>query len=213
MKGLLMKDFLVLRKALKTYLLILVFYLAISVTGSLSPSLVCSMTCMIILMVPISAFSYDELSGWNRYAVALPLSRATIVPARYLFVLILEIAALLFGLLTCALLLALDPAAPVSEALLSMAAVLGFGLVVVAVLLPLNYKLGPERARPYLYLIVFIPVLLLFAAGKLGLLNALPVIPSPQLLVGLVLLFPAVGLAAMAVSYPVSCRIINQKDL
>lgn len=46
---------------------------------------------------------------------------------------------------------------------------LGLGLIIADILLPLCYKLGVERARPYMYIVIFAPLLLFFGAYKLGL--------------------------------------------
>ena len=98
MTGLIVKDFLVMRKSIKTYILFLLFYFVMAALGIFPISFITAMVQIIIMMLPLSAFSYDELSKWDRYAFSLPLSRRAVAGARYLFALILTLFAALFGL-------------------------------------------------------------------------------------------------------------------
>ena len=75
------------------------------------------------------------------------------------------------------------------------------GLLIPAILLPLCYKLGAERARPYLYAVIFIPTILIVLLAKADLLdfsalNALEDLP-PAVLLGGVSLLPGRGGAAV----------------
>ena len=79
-------------------------------------------------------------------------------------------------------------------------------------LLPLNYKLGPERSRPYLYAIVFLPVIALVGAAQLGWLDWLDQVPESYVisLFALAALLPLLG---FPVSWLVSCRIMERKEV
>lgn len=216
MTGLIWKDILVMRKTLRTYALFLLFYAALAVMGLFSLSVVTAMVEVIMMMLPIGAFSYDEQAKWDKYAFAMPLSRRQIVSARYGFTLIMALGSAAFGLLACVVLSFIDPTQLLVENLASVLVALGIGLFIADVLLPLCYKLGPERARPYLYLVVFLPTLLLFGAGKLGLLDSLDLSWIDSLssvgVLGLFALVPLVALAGLAVSWLCSCRILEQKE-
>ena len=74
MTGLMVKDFLVMRKSIKTYILFLAFYFVMAALGIFPISFITAMVQIIIMMLPLSAFSYDELSKWDRYAFSLPLA-------------------------------------------------------------------------------------------------------------------------------------------
>ena len=89
MTGLVLKDFLMMRKTLKTYVLFFVLYFGMSIAGIFPISVTTSMVTMIIAVLPISTFSFDEMAKWDRYAVSLPLGRREVVGARYLFILLL----------------------------------------------------------------------------------------------------------------------------
>ena len=86
MKGLIWKDILVMRKSLRFYLLVMVFYVVLSLLDLFSVSVVSSFTALMVMIIPVSSFSYDELARWDRVAGGFPLSRGEIVAARYGFV-------------------------------------------------------------------------------------------------------------------------------
>ena len=90
------------------------------------------------------------------------------------------------------------------------------GLLIPAILLPLCYKLGAERARPYLYAVIFIPTILIVLLAKADLLdfsalNALEDLP-PAVLLGGVSLLPLAGVALLFLSYLISCRVAAGKE-
>lgn len=215
MTGLVLKDLLVARKTLRAYALFLLAYLALTAMGALELSFVISMINVIVMMLPIGAFAYDEQAKWDRYALTLPLGRRRVVGARYLFVLLILLAAFAFGLLS-SVLLSISRPADLPEALATVLVSTGAGLLIADIVLPLNYKLGPERARPYLYAVIFLPWVGLFALDRLGALERIDLswvdaLPTASAL-GLFSLVPAAALIGLAVSWLISCRIVDRKE-
>ena len=88
MTGLMMKDALVMRKTLRLYALFLLFYSGLAVLGVFPMSMALAMVEVIVMVLPISSFSYDEAAKWDRYAAVLPVGRTAVVKARYLFLLL-----------------------------------------------------------------------------------------------------------------------------
>ena len=131
MTGLILKDILVMRKSLKTYLLLILFYLILSAAGGLPISFCLSFIEVLLMVLPLSAFAYDELSHWDKAVFALPLSRQTVVKARYGFLLLLVlISAALSGLLC--IFFSLTGRAELLETLASVLACLGVGMLIPA---------------------------------------------------------------------------------
>ena len=161
MYGLIWKDFLVLRKTLRLYVLFLLGYLGMALLGIFDLTFVTTFCVVILMILPISAFSYDEFARWDRYARTLPLSSRQIVGGRYLFVLLLLLVVAAIGAVS-AVLLSLTGSADLWESLGAQLASLGAALFIVDVMLPLNYRLGPEKARPFLFAVTFLPFILLF---------------------------------------------------
>ena len=211
MSGLIWKDLMVLRKTLKTYGLFFLFYFLMAAVGLFNISFVTAVLQLIVIMLPMSAFAYDEQAKWDRYAIALPLGRRRVVAARYLFTLLMVLIAAAFSLLTCTV-ISITGNGLFLENLAAVLTTLGLGLLVADLLLPLNYKLGPERSRPYLYAIVFLPVIALVGAAQLGWGVWLDQVPESSVisLFALAALLPLLG---FPVSWLVSCRIMERKEV
>lgn len=210
MTGLVLKDFLVLRKALRTYVLFLIFYLILAIFDLFSISFITAFVQIIVMILPMSSFAYDDLAKWDRYAMTLPLGRRAVVRAKYVFVLLMILVAAAFALLSCVA-LSITAAQPVEENLAAGVGALSVGLLAVDVTLPLNYKMGPERARPFLYAIIFIPVILIILAARAGWLDNLEQLP-PSVVLPLLCLIPLVILLGLPMSYLISCRVVEQKE-
>ena len=215
MTGLIWKDFLVMRKALKSYLLLVVFYILLAYLDFFNYSFIITFVQVVLSGLPISAFAYDEQAKWDRYAMALPLGRRRVVRARYLFVLALALLTMALGLAGTGLLYLVRQADPL-EMFITLMASSTVGLIIPTVLLPLSYKLGAERARPYLFAIIFIPVIAVILLAKAGVLDVSLLkgmdLLSPAALAGSALLLPLGGLAGLFLSYLVSCRIAAGKE-
>lgn len=215
MTGLILKDILVMRKSLKTYILLMLFYLIMAVTGTLSVSFSVSFMEVILLVLPLSAFAYDEQARWDRGVCALPLSRRTVVKARYCFLLLLALVSAALSGLMC-IFFTLAGRADALESSAAAAACLGTGMLIPAIMLPLNYKLGRERAQPFLYVIVIGGALVIFALSRLGLPSWLDLSffrsMTDAQAAALFALCPLAGLAALLVSFLISCGIAERKE-
>lgn len=215
MTGLIMKDILVMRKALTSYLFIMVLYAVMALLDIFNFGFIITFVQVMLMVLPITAFAYDEQAKWDRYAMSLPLGRSKVVGARYLFVLVLALCTFSLALFGIAIIYLLQQEDLV-EMLLTLMVSASIGLLVPAIILPLNYKLGAERARPYLYTVIFIPVIVVVLLSKLDLLdlsalNALEAL-SPAFIIGGAALLPLVGLAALVISYLISCRVAAGKE-
>ena len=215
MTGLIMKDILVMRKALTSYLFIMVLYAVMALLDIFNFGFIITFVQVMLMVLPITAFAYDEQAKWDRYAMSLPLGRSKVVGARYLFVLVLALCTFSLALFGIAIIYLLQQEDLV-EMLLTLMVSASIGLLVPAIILPLNYKLGAERARPYLYTVIFIPVIVVVLLSKLNLLdlsalNALEAL-SPAFIIGGAALLPLVGLAALFISYLISCRVAAGKE-
>ena len=215
MIGLITKDFLVMRKALKSYVLLMGIYIILAYLDFFDYSFIITFIQMVLAVMPISAFAYDEQAKWDRYAMSLPLGRSGVVRARYLFVLALTLLTVAAGLAGTALLYLTHQSDPL-EMFVTLMVSTTIGLLIPTILLPVSYKLGPERARPFLYAIVFIPTIAVVLLAKAGVLDMSVLkgmdLPAPTALAGGAVLLPLAGLAALGVSYLISCRIAAGKE-
>ena len=214
MTGLILKDALVLKKSLKSYLLLLAVYAVLTVTGLFSISFVAAFLEVIAMMLPMSAFAFDEQAHWDRYAAALPLSRRDLVAARYLFTLLVLLCAAAFGAAMCVVVSFSGDWDAVWECGMSIAVTMLLGVLALSVAMPLNYRLGPERARIALYVTLLLPVAALFVSVKGELWSGSQVTRLEEL-PPLLLLLPLIFLAVVALilSYCCSCAVMERKEL
>ena len=70
MKGLLLKDFCILKKQMKLMVVFVIFY-AIWAVAAKMPTMMGTMVILLSIMMPISSMSYDEAGQWYRYAFFL----------------------------------------------------------------------------------------------------------------------------------------------
>ena len=148
MTGLLYKDFLALKGHLSTYVVFFVIYGGLCAAGVFSPSVLAGMVVLISIITPMTTVTSDDISRWNRFAVASPACRRGVVAGKYLFTLLMV---LLSTAVVSLLMVALSPTgrldAPLGEVLLAVLACGGIALLMNAVVLPLLLKFGAEKAR------------------------------------------------------------------
>jgi ABC-2 type transport system permease protein len=213
MSGLVLKDLCVLKKAVRSYVVILLVYAVLTATGMLDTSFLSGFLALLITMMPISSFSYDDLARWDRYAAALPVGRRGIVQSKYVFTLLISAGALVLGLGVSGIAAALrwgDSSLP--ELIIVNIACIAAGLFLNAVILPFLFRYGAEKSRMIL-LAVFVVV---FGGGML----LLKFVGSTTL-AAVEQVFSAGGMAAAAVagllcllvSYFISCHIYQKKEL
>ncbi len=218
MTGLILKDFLILRKTLRSYLFILVVYAGVAFTGVWSADIVGVLMVIMVMMLPMNVFAYDKQAKWDTYGLALPVGRTKTVAARYLCVLLL----CLFSVgLTAILGAALYAAGRVEEPVefLVTCSVMGLMSVLVnAIMLPFLYKFGPERARMMFYGImggiVLLIVAALFPLGGLEWLKSLDFAEPTLTQAAVIPVIAAIaGLALLAASFLLSRHFYGKQDV
>jgi hypothetical protein len=93
-KGLLLKDWYMIKQYCKIYLVITVLFGAASVVNDENLFFV-FYPCVLGGMIPVNLLGYDERSHWDRYSGTLPYTKKQIVSAKYLIGLFVQIAMLL----------------------------------------------------------------------------------------------------------------------
>lgn len=208
MKGLIIKEFLGLRRYFRILAVLMVLYIFMSF-GMTSVSIFASVNAILIMICSLSSFSYDSYNHWNEFAMSLPLSRADLVKSKYLFILLL----CAFGTavtLILSLIVGLIIHLPMQEIFIATLYSALTALFLGALTTPFIYKFGVEKARYILIIIVMIPTLVFVSFG-----SYLPTLhlPSAQTLTLLAWCSPVFVLAFVFLSYLISKRIFMNKDL
>ena len=218
MTGLILKDFLILRKTLRSYLFMLVVYVGIAFTGVWSADIVGVLMVVMVVMLPMNVFAYDKQAKWDTYGLALPVGRTKTVAARYLCVLLLYLLSVGLTAILGVMLYAAGRVEEPVEFLVSCSVMGLMSVLVNAIMLPFLYKFGPERARMMFFSImggiVLLVVAALFPLGGLEWLKSLELAePTPAQAAAIPAIVAVAGLALLAVSFLLSRHFYGAKDV
>ena len=164
MKGLLKKDLYMVWAYSKLVLIMVAVFLVVSFFSgdSLFLMLYPVVFCAIL---PVTLLSYDERFRWHIYCDALPIPRRTQVTEKYLLTLIF--GAIVFFLLALAHGIRLLPAGRTDDFLVLLSMMVLFALVSPALILPLMFKLGPEKGRlAYFLMFGLLLVVVILLTGR-----------------------------------------------
>lgn len=153
MKGLLLKDWYMVKTYCRAYLLIAVAFIALSFLSDNNMFFV-FYPCLLCGMIPVNLLAYDERSRWTQYSGTLPYTKKQIVSGKYLIGLFAQLAILM--------------ATGVGQVVkMSVAGNFVFGnfavlmllLLIVSTLsssicLPFVFKLGVEKGRTAYYIMI-----------------------------------------------------------
>lgn len=208
MLGLLIKDFMAIRRQGKIMLFLLAFYLILGLTAN-NNDFVGTMVLVICMLQPITTIAYDEKANWDKYALSLPVSRQAIVLSKYLFGIILSLLSIALLIAFTALSASLSPEINFIKEILVAVAKGASGLILLAIILPILFKFGVEKGRLIMMAVFFIPTIIIALAAKFGL-----SLPNPSLeFIKLVLYAsPLLIILLLAASYAISLRIYRHKE-
>lgn len=207
MKGLVIKDLLNLRKNIKVLLLFLVFYGFLSFRNG-NPTLLLLMVALFISMMVITSMTEDEMAQWDRFAMAMPISRKTMVNSKYLLSILLLLAGIVPATGLAYIIMNIGGFLNISRLALTSYGAFSISLIFIAVSIPLIYKYGVEKTRILVFAIVGIPVAVGFLIETVG----IP-LPSQEQLMILLKISPIIlGLFLLA-SSKISYGIYRKKDI
>ena len=207
MKGLLIKDLLNLKKQGKTVLAILAFYIVFALTTK-NASFLTAMFTLLLSMMSISSFSYDEMAKWNKFAASLPLTRRDIVGSKYLLAFLLSFAGLATSMLLSMGSSFVVEGTSLTELLLTSYCSFLIAMLMQIVMLPLLFQYGAEKSRTMLMGVVAVPMVLVFILSKLGM-----QMPGEDVFFLLLKLAVPILIVLFAISYRISCAIYQRKEL
>ena len=165
MKGLLLKDFYMMIKYCRTYLLIGIVFIAVSFAGMDSQNMFFVFyPCLLCGMIPVNLLAYDERSRWLEYSGTLPYTKAQLVSAKYLLGILVQGAMLLAVGIAQAVRMNLAGTFSPGDFVLFMALIFAMATVTSSISLPFMFRWGVEKGRiAYYAMIGFV-----CAAGYLG---------------------------------------------
>lgn len=214
MIGLLKKDLLILRRVyMKNFFLVLVLYTVLGIALQMT-SFFTLMSWMYGFYV-MSLFSVDNTCRWDFYVATLPVSRKTVVTAKFLLLGLCIAAGFVYNLVTAPVAYLLI-GEPIVESILASLLVTLILIVYFAMTIPLTYAFGPDKARSAMLLLLGLAGGCILAAASLGdgggavlmvLFGWMETSPVP----GFSIITAATAVLCL-VCWLVSCRIYERKE-
>jgi ABC-2 type transport system permease protein len=165
-------------------------------------------------MFVLTSFTYDEMAGWNQYALTMPISRNEIIYAKYLLTFVLNLLAGVLAVLLNVILVFLVRQSLPTDFLLHIWLFTAAALVFNCIQLPIIIKLGPEKARFSLIAILFLPVIAFLGLSKLeafqGLSTSIAQLARYTDL--LLILSPLLVILFIGISMQISVAIFRKKE-
>lgn len=211
LRGLLLKDLLILKKGLLMGGTILVFYSILGIYGEGASSF-SAYFLLFFSLISISSYAYDEQARWVPYALTTTINRTKLVQSKYL------LAFFMIGLgFLCSFLLSLPYQIVQSSKFVLTISPITWGFLYVSILfnlilLPILFKLGSENSRIIIFALCALPTILLVILDKY---NFLPVI-NQATIESIIKYLPFIGVISILIlgllSYSISLRIVQKKD-
>jgi hypothetical protein len=216
MNGLILKDFINLKRNVKIFGALTVLYGFMALTQK-DASFFTTIFTMLFAILTLSCYSYDELAKWDAYALTMPLSRQNIVQGKYIMMLLLTLIGTTFSMVfTLALNFILKKDTIIQG--LTVSAV-GAAVVIVfySITIPIITKVGVEKARLIFFAVYMVPFVIIYLAKEAIKRNG---IMMPEKLIRFLqsavdnayIIIPLVVIIALYSSYSISVYIYQKKD-
>ena len=153
MKGLLLKDWYMMKKYCRYYLFVGIGFIILSLISSGNMFFV-FYPCLLCGMIPVTLLGYDERSRWTEYVGTLPYTKTQIVSAKYMIGLFTQIAMLLVVCITQGAKMGIEGTFVLKEFLVLMMLLLMMSSVASSLTLPFVFKYGVEKGRSAYYVMI-----------------------------------------------------------
>ena len=153
MRGLLLKDWYMMKKYCRYYLFVSIGFILLSMMSSGNMFFI-FYPCLLCGMIPVNLLGYDERSRWTEYVGTLPYTKTQIVSAKYLIGLFTQIAMLTVICITQGIKMGVEGTFVLKEFLVIMMLLLIMASVASSLTLPFIFKYGVEKGRGAYYVII-----------------------------------------------------------
>ena len=153
MKGLLLKDWYMMKKYCRAYLLIAVVFIAVSLFSNDNMFFV-FYPCLLCGMIPVNLLAFDERSRWMQYSGTLPYTKTQIVSGKYLIGLLAQLAVLVATGVGQAVKMSVAGGFVFGDFAVLMLLMLIVSTLTSSICLPFVFKLGVEKGRTAYYIMI-----------------------------------------------------------
>jgi hypothetical protein len=216
MKGLILKDFINLKRNIKIMAALTVLYAFMSFAQE-DATFFSTIFTMLFAILMINTYSLDEAAKWDSYALTMPILKDDIVKGKYLMMLLLTLIGSLFSAVILVLLNIIMKAEVIFRGIEVCAVGAAVVILFYSITLPFITKLGVEKARFVFFAVYLVPF---FVAYMLKKQLSEGNISIPEKLLGLstmimdniYVIAPLVLVVALGISYMISIKIYRKKE-
>lgn len=153
MKGLLLKDWYMMRNYCRSYLLIAAVFIAVSLYSNDNLFFI-FYPCLLCGMIPVNLLGYDERSRWMQYSGTLPYTKTQIVSAKYLIGLLAQVTILIVTGIAQGVKMTVAGNFVFGEFVVLMLLMLIVATLTSSISLPFIFKLGVEKGRTAYFIMI-----------------------------------------------------------
>lgn len=218
MKGLLIKDFKLLKVQKNFFLLILCIAIGIEIfTNSTSSSFIIGFLSFVATLFTLSSISYDEFDNGNAFLFSLPITRKSYVIEKYGFGMILGSSFWAFGTLIVIFKEVITHKYVSIDTVIAAFIILPIVFAVLAVMLPFQLKFGGEKGRIAIIctlVIVFLIGIVITKVADAFNINLSFLFHDIATLNSIILILVIIGITffMLFVSYRISLSIMKKKE-
>lgn len=146
MKGLVIKDFNLIKLQKKFFIVNIAIAIAISLMNN-DPVFILGYQTFVMSMFTLSTITYDESNNGNAFLFTLPISRNDYVREKYAFSLLVGSGFWLLSLVMAVIINNIKGAMPMVELLMTAFLIFPIMVILYAVMIPFQLKFGAEKGR------------------------------------------------------------------
>lgn len=207
MKGLLLKEWYMMKKYCKSYLIVAAVFLAVALSGGKGPF--AFFPCLLCGMIPLNLQGYDEQSGWIHYSGTLPYTKAQLVSVKYLDGLFSLMAFLAAANIIQIIKMSLNPDSASGDSFITFELISVFAFACFSVCLPFVFKFGIEKGR----IIYFAVIAVLFAGFAVFSQSFTGITENDFAPKPILISLPAAGAVIYALSWCLSVALYKKREL
>ena len=216
MKGLLIKDFKLMKMQKNFFIMIVVISFVVSLLTE-DATFMLGFITFITSLFTISTISYDEFDNGNAFLFTLPIDRKKYAVEKYVFGMLLGGCSLFLAIILAVILNLIEKSDTISNILISAVMLLPFVFLLVSTMIPFQLKFGSEKGRIAISAALGIVFAISFILGELAAIlgiNIAEVINRISLLGagGLFIVIFIISMIVVLLSMKVSISVMNKKE-
>lgn len=216
MRGLLVKDFMLIKLQKNFFIVIVVIAIGLAIIND-NPTFMLGFLTFTMSLFTLSTISYDEFDNGNAFLFTLPISCKIYVMEKYCFSLLVGSSSWILSVLLACVFSLIKGTLPVLEVIIPAIMMLPIMLIIYAVMIPCQLKYGGEKGRiamagavGLLFIIGFLTVKFAELSG-IDLLNVINTLPALSMGV-LVVIAVVIAVIIFGISMRISISITDRKE-